>query len=167
MKKLLLLFAALLVAGCGEKSSSEGSESASEKPTGEPSADAVKPSPAEPPVAESPSEESSDSSETAEQFAKKYLEALAKKDADAAWSMMTSSAQATANSIAALTETTGKELLVHDTSTIQVELSKLELVPVAGTGDYKMLTGSSDGEVLERFVTKVDGNWKIDWRSKE
>ena len=33
MKILVLLFAALLVAGCGEKSSSEGSESASEKPT--------------------------------------------------------------------------------------------------------------------------------------
>ena len=33
MKKALLLFAALLVAGCGEKSSSEGSESASEKKT--------------------------------------------------------------------------------------------------------------------------------------
>ncbi len=32
MKKALLLFAALLVAGCGEKSSSEGSESASENP---------------------------------------------------------------------------------------------------------------------------------------
>ncbi len=32
MKKLVLLFAALLVAGCGEKSSSEGSESASEEP---------------------------------------------------------------------------------------------------------------------------------------
>ena len=32
MKKLILLFAALLVAGCGEKSSSEGSESVSEKP---------------------------------------------------------------------------------------------------------------------------------------
>ena len=34
MKKALLLFAALLVAGCGEKSSSEGSESASEEPSG-------------------------------------------------------------------------------------------------------------------------------------
>ena len=56
MKKALLLFAALLVAGCGEKSSSEGSESASEKPTGEPSADTAKPPPAETPVAESPSE---------------------------------------------------------------------------------------------------------------
>ncbi len=33
MKIFVLLFAALLVAGCGEKSSSEGSESASEKPT--------------------------------------------------------------------------------------------------------------------------------------
>ena len=33
MRKLLLLFAALLVAGCGDKSSSEGSESASENPT--------------------------------------------------------------------------------------------------------------------------------------
>ena len=33
MKILVLLFAALLVAGCGEKSSSEGSESASENPT--------------------------------------------------------------------------------------------------------------------------------------
>ena len=48
MKKLLLLFAALLVAGCGEKSSSEGSESASEKATAsnesaEPSADSPKP----------------------------------------------------------------------------------------------------------------------------
>ncbi len=55
MKKLVLLFAALLVAGCGEKSSSEGSESASEKSMGEPSADTAKP-----PVAESPSEEPSD-----------------------------------------------------------------------------------------------------------
>ena len=33
MKRIVLLFAALLVAGCGEKSSSEGSESVSEKPT--------------------------------------------------------------------------------------------------------------------------------------
>ncbi len=65
MKKLVLLFAALLVAGCGEKSSSEGSESTGEKATAsnestEPSADTPKPPPAEPPVAESPSEESSD-----------------------------------------------------------------------------------------------------------
>jgi hypothetical protein len=37
MKKALLLFAALLVAGCGEKSSSEGSESANE--SAEPSGD--------------------------------------------------------------------------------------------------------------------------------
>ena len=49
MKILVLLFAALLVAGCGEKSSSEGSESVSEKPTApsvsaEPSADTAKPS---------------------------------------------------------------------------------------------------------------------------
>jgi len=65
MKKLVLLFAALLVAGCGEKSSSEGSESAGESPTpsnesAEPSADTAKPSPAETPVAESPSEEPSE-----------------------------------------------------------------------------------------------------------
>jgi len=65
MKKALLLFAALLVAGCGEKSSSEGSESASEKPTpsnesAEPSADTAKPPPADPPVGESPSEAPSD-----------------------------------------------------------------------------------------------------------
>ena len=40
MKKALLLFAALLVAGCGEKSSSEGSESASE--SAETSADTPK-----------------------------------------------------------------------------------------------------------------------------
>ena len=65
MKILVLLFAALLVAGCGEKSSSEGSESASEKPTAsnesaEPSGDTAKPPPAETPVAESPSEEPSD-----------------------------------------------------------------------------------------------------------
>ena len=39
MKKALLLFAALLVAGCGEKSSPEGSESTGEKPT--PSNDTV------------------------------------------------------------------------------------------------------------------------------
>ena len=58
---ILPLFAVLLVAGCGEKSSSEGSESDSEKPTGEPSADVAKPSPADPPVAESPSEASSGS----------------------------------------------------------------------------------------------------------
>ena len=41
MKTLVLLFAALLVAGCGEKSSPEGSESASQKSTAEPSADAT------------------------------------------------------------------------------------------------------------------------------
>ena len=65
MKKALLLFAALLLAGCGEKSSSEGSESASESSTpsnesAEPSVDTAKPPPADPPVAESPSEEPSD-----------------------------------------------------------------------------------------------------------
>jgi hypothetical protein len=59
MKKALLMFAALLVAGCGEKSSSEGSESASE--SAEPSGDTAKPPPAEPPVAESPSGEPSES----------------------------------------------------------------------------------------------------------
>ena len=58
MKKFVLLFAALLVVGCGEKSSSEGSESASE--SAEPSADTAKPPPAETPVAESPSEEPSE-----------------------------------------------------------------------------------------------------------
>ncbi len=66
MKILVLLFAALLVAGCGEKSSSEGSESTGEKATAsnestEPSADTPKPPPAETPVAESPSEELSES----------------------------------------------------------------------------------------------------------
>ena len=50
MKKLVLLFAALLVAGCGEKSSSGGSESASENPTAsndsaETAADTAKPPP--------------------------------------------------------------------------------------------------------------------------
>ena len=60
MKRLVLLVVTLLVAGCGEKSSSEGSESASEKPTAsnesaEPSGDTAKPAPAE-----SPSEEPSD-----------------------------------------------------------------------------------------------------------
>jgi PBP1b-binding outer membrane lipoprotein LpoB len=68
MKKLVLLFAALLVAGCGEESSSEGSDSASENPSTpiesvEPSADTAKPRPAEPPVAESPSENPSTPSE--------------------------------------------------------------------------------------------------------
>ena len=33
MKRLVLLFIALLAFGCGEKSSSEGSESVSENPT--------------------------------------------------------------------------------------------------------------------------------------
>ena len=47
MKILVLLFAALLVVGCGEKSSSEGSDSAAE--SAEPSADAVKPVPTESP----------------------------------------------------------------------------------------------------------------------
>ncbi len=47
MKKALLLFASLLVAGCGEKSASEGSESVGEKPTApsesaEPSGDTPK-----------------------------------------------------------------------------------------------------------------------------
>ena len=44
---LLPLFAALLVAGCGDKSSPEGSDSAGE--SAEPSADAVKPVPTESP----------------------------------------------------------------------------------------------------------------------
>ena len=42
MKKVVLLFAALLVAGCGEKRSPEGSDSTGE--SAEPSADAAKPS---------------------------------------------------------------------------------------------------------------------------
>ena len=41
MRRLLLLFAAFLVAGCGEKSSSEGSDSAGE--SAEPSADTAQP----------------------------------------------------------------------------------------------------------------------------
>ena len=63
---LVLLFAALLVAGCGEKSSSEGSESVSENPTtsreaAKSSANTTRPAPSRPPVAGSPSEEPSDS----------------------------------------------------------------------------------------------------------
>ena len=76
MKKALLLFAALLVAGCGEKSSSEGLESASEKPATEPSADTAKPPPAESPVAESPSEEPS---ETPNSLSYADVERLAKE----------------------------------------------------------------------------------------
>ncbi len=48
MKKALLLFAALLVAGCGEKPSSEGSESASENPTAPNESAEPSPDPAEP-----------------------------------------------------------------------------------------------------------------------
>ena len=47
MRTLLPLFAALFVTSCGEKSSSEGSDSAGER--AEPSADAVKPVPTESP----------------------------------------------------------------------------------------------------------------------
>jgi len=67
MKKALLLFAALLVAGCGEKSSSEGSESASEKPT--PPSEDVKPS------ADSPEPLISDAD--VERFAKDAMDSLA------------------------------------------------------------------------------------------
>ena len=45
---LVLLFAALLVAGCGEKSSSEGSESAGENPTAPNESAELSPDPAEP-----------------------------------------------------------------------------------------------------------------------
>ena len=61
MKKLVLLFAALLVAGCGEKSSSEGLGAASE--SAEPSAHTAKQNPAGTPVADSPSESATPSSE--------------------------------------------------------------------------------------------------------
>ena len=47
MRNLILLFAALFVTSCGEKSSSEGSDSAGAN--AEPSADAVKPVPTESP----------------------------------------------------------------------------------------------------------------------
>ena len=65
MKKLVVLLGALALMGCGEKKetdagSVEASESASENPTGEPSADTAKHPPAESPVAEPPSEEPSD-----------------------------------------------------------------------------------------------------------
>jgi len=73
MKKALLLFAALLVAGCGEKSSSEGLESANEN--AEPSADTAKP----PPVAESPSEEPS---ETPKSLSDADVERLLKEAVD-------------------------------------------------------------------------------------
>ena len=79
MKILVLLFAALLVAGCGEKSSSEGSESASEKPTAssesaEPSGETAKPAPAE-----SASEESS---ETPKSLSDADVERLLKEAVD-------------------------------------------------------------------------------------
>jgi len=74
MRTLLLLFAALLVTSCGEKSSSEGSESASEKPTGEPSADTAKPIPAEPP--------SEESSETPNSLSDADVERLLKEAVD-------------------------------------------------------------------------------------
>jgi hypothetical protein len=77
MKKALLLFAALLVVGCGEKSASEGSESASE--SAEPSADTAKPPPAESPVADSPSEEPS---ETPKSLSDADVERLLKEAVD-------------------------------------------------------------------------------------
>ena len=66
MKKLVSLLSCLLLIGCGEKSSSEGSQSTGENPTpsndsAEPSVDVEKPPPAESAVAESPSGEPSES----------------------------------------------------------------------------------------------------------
>jgi len=58
MKNLILLFAALLVAGCGEKSSPEGSDSAGE--SAEPSADAAKQVPTKSPGKEPSSPSLSD-----------------------------------------------------------------------------------------------------------
>ena len=65
MKILVLLFAALLVAGCGEKSSSDTSKSAIENPpasreAAKSSVNTVRPARANPPVAESPREEPGD-----------------------------------------------------------------------------------------------------------
>ena len=60
MRKIILLFAALLVAGCGEKSSSEGSESASEKPTSSNKSAETPADAAKSPVTESPSEKPRD-----------------------------------------------------------------------------------------------------------
>ena len=61
LKKLVQLFAVLLVAGCGEKSSSEGSDSAGA--SAEPPADTAKQNPAGSPVADSPSESATPPSE--------------------------------------------------------------------------------------------------------
>ena len=78
MKKLVLLFAALLVAGCGEKSSSEGSESVSENPTpsnesAKPSGDTAKPIPAEPPSEEPSGTQESLSDTDVERLLKKAV----------------------------------------------------------------------------------------------
>ena len=85
MKKLVVLLGAVALIGCGEKKetdagSVEASDSASEKPTGEPSADAAKPSPADPPVAESPSEEPS--SDTPNSLSDADVERLLKEAVD-------------------------------------------------------------------------------------
>ena len=84
MRSLFLLPLFAVSVGCGEKSSSEGSESASENPTpsnesAEPSADTAKPPPAESPVAESPSEESS---ETPKSLSDADVERLLKEAAE-------------------------------------------------------------------------------------
>jgi len=85
MKRLVSLLSCLLLIGCGEKSSSEGSQSTGENPTpsndsAEPSVDVEKPPPVESAVAESPSGEPSESPNSlsdadVERFLKEAVEA--------------------------------------------------------------------------------------------
>ena len=77
MKKLVLLFAALLVAGCGEKSSPEGSDSAGA--SAEPSADAAEQVPTESPGKE-PSVTLPLSDADVERLLKEAVESLTVRD---------------------------------------------------------------------------------------
>ena len=150
MKRIVLLFAALLVAGCGEKSSSEGSESASEKPT--PPSEDVKPS------ADSPEPLISDAD--VERFAKDAMDSLAggsPPDDYTGWSKIVDQGQLVELMQWKNGKPDGRAMLWHDNGKIANEsiFTEDKDEPVESRSWYE------SGEKESEITTANDGSRKV------